>query len=249
LLLVSESRFRDGLVVIEGAKSRFSLSMAITLAIVALVFWGVTRPLVVRSHRNSGQTNAVSNARQIGLALFEFENEFGRFPDETTGAKIRQKAGNLWNPGASSSNDFFRQLIVTGYAAGEPMFYAQSSFSRKPDNRIEPSEQSLAPGEVGFGYLMNGGSAFNTEGNPARPIACAPLAFDGKKVSDRRIDPSIYDGKAVILRIDNSVQSIPIDQKSGAGYVGRGKTLLDTGLETVWGDSAKPVIIPPLPKR
>jgi hypothetical protein len=96
---------------------------------------------------------------------------------------------------------------------------------------------------------MNDNSAFNTKDNPARPLACAPLAFDGKTVSDRIFDDSLYGGKAVVLRIDNSVTLLPILKSTRMPTLGGGRFLLDTGPDTVWGESATPVIVPPLPKR
>jgi hypothetical protein len=211
--------------------------------------WSTTALRSKRSAHLADQRQAIHSARQIGFALFEFEKEYGSFPDETTAARVPRKGEMDLHLGDSSANDFFRQLIAGGVTDNETMFYAKAAFSRIPDNLIIPGEKAFAPGEVGFGYLMNGKSAFNTEGNPARPLACAPLAFDGKTVSDRTFDDSMYAGKAVVLRIDNSVTSLPIHKESKRASLGGGKSLLDTGLDTVWGESAKPIIVPPLPKR
>ena len=38
-------------------------------------------PLLRPTHRRADQTEAISNARQIGLALFEFESEYGAYPN------------------------------------------------------------------------------------------------------------------------------------------------------------------------
>ena len=51
------------------------------------------------------------------------------------------------------------------------------------------------------------------------------------------------------LGVSLILHSLPIDPQTHRAIPGGKKHLLDTGLETVWGDSAKPVIIPPLPKR
>jgi len=248
LLLVRKFGFRDVVAMKEDGKPRFSLTMWIVLIIAVLFFWGLTYPRVIRSQKKSEITDAINNARRIGFALFEFETEFGSFPDQTTAARVPQKKGVEWMLGDSSANDYFRQLIAGGFTDDETLFYAKTAFSRKPDNRIKPGVKALAPGEVGFGYLMNGKSAFSTKGNPSRPIACAPLAFDGKTVSDQNFDLSLH-AYAVVLRIDNSVTSLPIVKTSKLAALGGGKTLLDTGPDTVWGSAATPVIVPPLPKR
>ena len=233
----------------EEAKSGTSLSTWILLAIILFVIWGVIAP---QSHRRNPSLadlrKAVSNARMIGFALDAFEKEYGGFPDETTAAKVRLKTGTQLDLGQASSNDCFRQLIAAGMVTSEAAFYAKTEFTRSPNPRIEQGDEVLAPGEVGFGYLMNGASALTKEGNPSRVLLCAPLEFDGKTVSGQTFDYSMYDARAVVLRIDNSVTSLPLLKTSKLAAMGGGKFLLDTGPGTVWGDSAKPVIVPPLPK-
>jgi hypothetical protein len=139
-------------------------------------------------------------------------------------------------------------MIAAGIASSESLFYAKSRYTKKPDGIIGHGDKALLPGEVGFGYLMDGRTALTSKGNPARPLVCYPLAFDGKIVSDQAFDPSIHDGKAVILRVDNSAQSLPILSATRRAMLGGGKHLLQTGEDTVWGASVKPVIVPPLPK-
>ncbi len=235
----------------KGKEKPFTPAMWIILVVLLAICWVVIRPMFVREGKcREGQTETVSNAKQIGIALYEFESAFGTYPDETTAAKIRQKSGDRFNLGNSSSNDYFRQLIAVDIVSSETLFYAKAGYTKKPDNVIDPADMALAPGEVGFGYLMIGKTALNSDGNLARTLVCAPLAFDGKTVSDQKFDPTVKNGYAVILRMDNSVQSMPIDPTTRRVMLGVGgqKHLLETGSDTVWGDSAKPVIVPPLPK-
>ena len=213
------------------------------------VFFGVKEfKAEQRGKRLRAKYEAINNARQIGFALFEFEREYGRFPDAKTAAMLREKGKTGWKLEGNTSNDWFRQLIASGHVKDERIFYSKTAYTEKPDGKVSPIERALAAGEVGFGYLMNGDSAFSTEGNPARPIAVAPLAFDGKTVSSRTFDVGIFDHKAVVLRVDNSVQSVPILKKTKEAMLGGGKTLLETGPDAIWGDKVRPVIVPPLPK-
>jgi hypothetical protein len=251
LLLVDNTRQCDKEEMNEAGKSRYSMVMWIVLAVVLLVSGLVSFPLFVRQGKcREGQTESVSNARQIGLALFEFQTAYGSFPDETTAAKVRLKTGDDINFGTASSNDYFRQLIAAQIANSEAMFYAKTAYTEKPDNVTKPGAKALAPGEVGFGYLMDGKSALDPKGNPSRPLACSPLALVGKTVSNQFFDSSFNKGRAVVLKMDNSVQSLSIDPDSRRGFIsGLEKHLLQTGSDTVWGDSAKPVIVPPSPKN
>lgn len=225
--------------------------MWIILIIVALLIALMAVPLLVRERRRGDgkSQNAVWNARSLGLALDQFATEFGSFPDELTALKIHAQIGTDWKLTGKSANDPLRQLIAAGILKSEADFYAKTAFSVKPDNRCENTDTAIGPGELGFGYLMNGTRALDRSGNPARGILCAPLAMEQGAVSSKFFDPAPYGGKAVILRIDTSVQAVPIEKDSKLAMLGGGKSLLDTGLDTVWGESVTPVIVPPLPKR
>ena len=115
------------------------------------------------------------------------------------------------------------------------MFYAKVGGTKKPDDDISRGN-ALVPGEVAFGYV----SGMTIAGNPARVIAFCPII-----PGTDRFDPKPFDGKAVVLRIDNSVASLPID-KDGHAMLG-GKTLFQTGMDTVWGQNVPDVRYPELP--
>jgi type II secretory pathway pseudopilin PulG len=228
-------------------KPTFNWLMLVVGILVVMALAGLTAPITVRSRKKPDQTEAINNARQIGLALLEFETEYGTYPDEKTASVVLENTKTTLNLTDLSANSFFRQLIAADMAQAETMFYCKTAFSKKPDNRFDTPETALAPGEVGFGYLLNGKSAFKTKDNPARPLLCAPLAYDGKSVSNHRFDPIPFDRRAVILRIDNSFTSLLIDPKTGEPTLKDGKSLLQTGPETIRGTD-NPTIIPPLPK-
>jgi hypothetical protein len=128
------------------------------------------------------------------------------------------------------------------------MFYAKANYTKKPDNVFNTSTSALAAGEVGFGYIMNGTTAFSTSGNPSRPIVAAPLAGTTTPATDGTFDVDMYDSKAVVLRIDNSVQSLNVVKTTKQAQVGGGKTLLQSGADTVWGTDATPTMVAPTPK-
>ena len=197
---------------------------------IVVSFW-LTQPMVIRSHRNSDQTEAVSNARQIGMALFEFETEYGRFPDARTIAEVQKKTGTLLPLDTRISNDFFRQLIGSRIAQSEPMFYAKIRGARKPDGLMDPAH-ALTKGEVGFAYL----SGLTSKGNPSRPIVVTPLI-----PGTDRFDPKPFDGRAIILKMDNSVTSMIIG-KDGC-VMANGKNLLDP-TNPVWGSEKWTLVWP-----
>ena len=227
-------------------RSGFTLVELLVVIVIIAALAGLTAPMVIRQRKKADQTEAVSNARQIGLALFEFETAYGSFPDNSTGTEVTANTGSALTFGGSASNDYFRQLIAAEISQSEAMFYAKTAFSKKPDNVFNTPQNALAAGEVGFGYIMNGNLAFSTAGNPSRPIVVAPLAFP---FQTGQFDLDLYDSKAVVLRIDNSVQSIPVLRQSKLAQLGGGKNLLQVGDDTVWGTGVTPQIINPQAKQ
>lgn len=136
------------------------------------------------------------------MCLFEFESEYGKFPDASTIAAVKAKSGSLLPLGTKTSNDYFRQLIASGIAQNEQFFYADIAKVRKPDGLIDPSH-AIGKGECGYSYL----SGLSSQGNPSRPIVVTPLI-----PGTNRFDPKPFEGKAVILKLDNSVSSLPINK-------------------------------------
>lgn len=224
----------------------FTLVELLVVIVIIAALAGLTAPMVIRQRKKADQTEAVSNARQVGMALFEFETAYGSFPDSTTAPTVTENTGTTLTFSGSAANDYFRQLIAAEICQSETMFYCKTGFSKKPDNVFNTSQNALAQGEVGFGYIMNTNTAFSTAGNPARPIVVAPLAYP---FQTGQFDVDMYDSKAVVLRIDNSVQSIPVLKTSKLAQLGGGKNLLQTGEETVWGTGVVPTIVNPQAKQ
>ncbi len=185
-------------------------------------------PLLLRSRKKSDQTEAVSNARQVGLSLLEFQQTFGTFPDTDTAAVGREKFPTDLKLGTKFSNDFFRQMIASEIAQSEQMFYAKREGARKPDN-VFTGTKALEKGECGFTYLLGA----TTMDNPRRPLVVTPMI-----PGTDRFDPVPLEGKAVVLRLDNSVMSYIIE-KDGHILVD-GRNLMDPH-HPIW-DGHAPVI-------
>ena len=174
----------------------------LVLVVVILAMAGLTAPMVIRCPKKASQTEATSNLRQIGLAIFEFETEYGAYPNDDTRALVaKSHPDHGLNLSGKSSNALFRQLFAAGLTQSEAMFYAEVKGTKKPDGVISPGEL-LKKGEVGFGYI----AGLSTEGNPARVIAFCPII-----PGTDRFDPKPFKGKAVALRIDQSVSSYKIN--------------------------------------
>jgi prepilin-type N-terminal cleavage/methylation domain-containing protein len=229
----------------KNMRGGFTLVELLVVIVIIAALAGLTAPMVIRQRKKADQTEATSNARQIGLAMFEFETAYGSFPDSTTATQVTESTGSQLTLTGNTANDYYRQLIAAEIAQSEALFYAKTAFTKKPDNIFNNSSNALAAGEVGFGYIMNGALAFSTAGNPARPLLAAPLAFP---FQTGQFDPDFYDAKAVVLRIDNSVQSLPVLRQSKLVQLGGSKNLLQPGEDTVWGTGVTPTMVNPQPK-
>ncbi|MEO5715596.1 MAG: DUF4190 domain-containing protein [Luteolibacter sp.] len=219
----------------NGAETGSGLAIAglvtgyVGIFIIGIAFLaGLTAPLVIRQRKKADQTQAVSSARQLGLALFEFESEYGAFPNEDTVAKV---AANTGSPAVSgrSSNARFRQLIRAEISQTEMFFYAHAQGMHAPDN-VFTGDQALEKGECAFAYVEN----LDPKDKTPRPIAMTPFIS-----GTDHFDYKPFDGKAVILWSDNSVRSLPIDRATGQVML-NGKNLLDP-TNPVW--SGKPLVL------
>ena len=228
----------------------FTLVELLVVIVIIAALAGLTAPMVIKQRNKANQTEAVSNARQVGFAMFEFENEYGSFPDATLGETINTSVGgDLVAPTTiSSSNDAFTQLLAAGIATSEQMFYCKTAYSTlKPDNVFTKKEDALKKGDVGFGYMMNtDNKAFSASGNSGRVLIATPLKYSGSFTA-KQFDKDAYDSKAVILKMDNSVTSLQIN-KDGEAVLGGVKKLFDEGTDTVWGEGVTPTMVNPLAK-
>jgi hypothetical protein len=189
-------------------KSRHKFWWIIFLGLGTVVFLEFATPFFVSdSRRRTHIVTAVKNAKQIGLALFEFESQYGEYPDASTALAVKSQTGSTWALGDATSNDLFQQLFVAGICEPEEMFYAKTPWSKKPD-KIQSSEaDTLAANECGFAYIVG----LSSKDDPATPICVTPLE-PGKLTFDR--EP--FDSRAVILRVDQSAISLPIDPSGRA---------------------------------
>jgi type II secretory pathway pseudopilin PulG len=214
------------------------------LIILVAAIAGMVAPMVIQQRKKAEMSMTISNARAAGLALMEFEMEYGRFPDAETAAAVAENTrSNLAIPG-TSANDHLRQLIAAGIAPNEPVFYAKTDFTHEPDNAMDTPDTALAPGECGFGYVMNGETGLTTSIHPSAPVLCAPLVWDFDSVSGTNFDPYLYDRRVVLLHIDMSVRPHRLNSTTGQVML-EGHPWLATGEGTVWGTEIKPRVAVP----
>ena len=212
-------------------KKSFDWLNWVSLAFILTVLVAVILPMRGHSSRKPKQTEAVSNLRQIGFALLEFESQYGAYPNDETAAKVVTKTKTDLDLAGASSNTLFRQLFATGIVTSEGIFHAKVEGAKKPDGVISAGK-ALAPGEVAFGYI----AGLSASGNPARPIAFCPII-----PGTDRFDPEPFDGKAVVLLVDNSVRTLNID---GNGHAMLGPQNILSPKNPIWDGQAPDIRYP-----
>jgi len=223
----------------------FTLVELLVVIVIIAALAGLASPAILRSRKKADQTEAVSNARQIGISLMDFDTEYGSFPDTVTAAAVAAATETTVVSGASA-NDRFRQLIRAGIVESEAIFYAKTAFTRKPDGIIN-GEEALKGGEVGFSFFVKAdGGGLSSAGNSGRPILVTPSKESLLATGD--FDPDPFDSKAVILKLDNSVTSVNIIKASGRILLS-GKAPLATGEDTVWGTGITPAFAHPTKRQ
>ena len=172
-----------------------------SLSILYLLAIRILPVAMARANAGHYKDEAIRNLRQIGLMLFLFDDDYGRFPDATTIPTVQAATSTTLALGNSSSNELFRQLLATG-TADEMIFWADlSGNGRYPDGVLGPD--ALVPGECAFTYI----AGLDSNGAGETPVVMAPVIRGTWK-----FDPKPFDGKAVVLFLNSSTTAFPIDK-------------------------------------
>jgi hypothetical protein len=169
---------------------------------------------------------SVSNLRQLSLALFAFDAEYGEFPSKETGEDVKEATGTSLEFGTATSNEYFRQLIAS--VVGSERIFQLGATAKLADDRIKAGE-ALVKGECDFAYVTGS----TTANDPATPLVLGPLV-PGKL----KFDPVPLAGKAVVLTVDGAVRTFPIT--ADGDVILDDKSLFDPA-QPYWKDR-KPVV-------
>lgn len=191
------------------------------MVLVCSAIIGLFSPAVISSPKSRDRAEAVSHAKQIGLALFEFCDDYGCYPSQATALELQKfNADCTAKLGNASSNDFFRQLFTAGTLDRETPFFAKSRDSRRPDN-VTSNFKLLEKGEVGFAYVVSHAACKVKD----FPIVLTPLARGELKFDYESARKFFGGNKVVVLWADNSV-TIETVNKDGRVIL-NGKSFFD----------------------
>ena len=190
------------------------MKAALFFSLVVLAFVFTVAPPVLTSRDAAHVARAINKAKQVSIALTEFESSYGHLPGEVIPAELQE----TYPPqNRSDSNYILGQLIAAGTLISEKEFIIKGvEFS---DDIITPSDQILRAGECQFSYISAAGDTpINYNDFPANtPVLLAPMISQSSQ-----FDPAFYGDKevAIFVRLDSSVTRVPVD-RSGAVYVSK----------------------------
>ena len=198
------------------------MAMWIVGIFVLVAFILVNPPTIFPQRKVANRSEAMNNMRSIGLAMLEFDQEFGSFPNDDTAKEVIESTsteiGELTGP---HSNPYFRQLIAFGIQT-ELMFYAPHPENIHRPDSIMTAGKALAPGEVGMSYVYG----LSTSSDPRLPLLLSPMK-SGTHQAWRRT----FGKKAAVLLVDrpgDPFKNPPHDiNRKGQILLADGSLLLD----------------------
>lgn len=213
------------------------VELLVVIAIIATLA-GVGVPVLLGKKKEGDKAQATLNAKQVGMALFSFDGDYGEFPSDKTEATISGDNSSAVFSSASGANKYLSQLFAGGYIDQEKPFFAKGPMCRQnPDNNSADASNRLKAGENGFGYVMQSATeSLNSSMVSNLPLLVAPNASgnDGKQ-----FDLDSYNKKAIVLSIDMSVSTVTVKTDKTI-------KLLETGTGTPWETSGlTPTVLAP----
>jgi prepilin-type N-terminal cleavage/methylation domain-containing protein len=192
------------------AKGFTLVELLVVIAIIAALA-ALSTPVVLKQQKKASATEAVNNAKQMFILLFEFDQDNGGYP----GSSLRNSTGLV----SASSNGAFKEFLISSAIDTEEIFYANTGWSVQPDGDIGVAPTyttGLAAGECGFQYIMKGADeSFGTTSPSAVPLVVTP-GIDAA-LTGGEFNINAFGGKAVILFNDGSCKSLPITEGATAG--------------------------------
>ncbi len=196
-------------------QSAFTLIEILILIFVLAVLAGIALPVFTSVGRKGAQTKALSNAKQISLALRLYASDNnGAYPSFTL------QDGKPTKTVVPDSNTAFAQLFPT-YIQEENIFWLSKSAFCSPNPPDEVMDtppldtpvHTLAKGENEWAYVVN----LNDSGNPAVPLIADGFADPVKHTytKNQLQRGGVWRGLfAIVIRADSSGKVERVDQST-----------------------------------
>ena len=191
------------------------IELLVVIAIIAILA-SIALPVFTSVQIKGAQTKALSNAKQIGLALRLYASDNnGIYPSYQT-----DSSGNPTTTQVTTSNDAFCQLFPT-YVKQEAIFWVAKSAwcnSNPPDEQtdspmVSPSTLTLAQGENEWAYVLN----LNDSSNPSVPLLADGFVDQAAHTytQDATAKGGVWKAaNAIVIKADSSGNLLKVDQST-----------------------------------
>ena len=194
------------------ARSAFTLIELLVVITIIAILAGIALPVFTSVQVKGAQTKALSNAKQIALALRLYSSDNnGIYPSFTL------QNGAPTTTTVNDSNTAFAQLFPT-YVQSENIFYlAKSAFTPTvPDEvtdnpPVDTPVNTLKAGENEWAYVLNQ----NDSSNPAEPLIADGFASKTAHTytKDATVKGGVWKGvNAIVVRADSSGKVEQVNQ-------------------------------------
>ena len=221
----------------------FTLTELLVVMTILVVLAGIAPASIFKALKRAAVAEAINNAKQVKLALDVFALDFdGQFPNEDT-AEYLAKGGT----GTTYSNDFFRQLFLSGVTESEIIFWVKNSpaagSNSAPDDKVKEGgrmqpQEILQDGDVHWAYISEQTNLDTTS---------RPLLIDGYEKNTSEWDPDLWENKVIVVRIDGSTKAMRMRLSDGKVLDGSKNDILSSQADAWDGDSPSDLLKQPQP--
>ena len=211
------------------AKGFTLVELLVVIAIIAALA-ALSTPVVLKQQKKAAATEAVNNAKQHFILLFEFDQDNGQYPLLAT----VNPSGNA----STTANAALKEFFFGSQIDSEDIFFCKNGLTTKADGDIGDAgtyTEALAAGECGFHYVTASGTAAHSTASASG----VPLVFTpGDALTPTTASPfstAPFGGRAVILFNDGAVKSLPIKVGTTAG-----KGTVEIGGENIFAGTYPP---------
>ncbi|MDB4544358.1 hypothetical protein N9Z83_00270 [Akkermansiaceae bacterium] len=200
------------------------------LAIIAVLI-ACLIPHLDKPRKSAAKAFAISSMKHIGIAMTEFESQFGHRPLSHTRIEFETPYPQQ---DREDSNALLGQLIASGMCDSEKIFTLRSGAysSSLADDVLSPASEILKPGECHFTYISSKKGNGEYTGSSGLPVIVSHMI-----PGTSQFDPDIFNHEAAYLKLDSSVATCKVSPDGKALCKGQGQLgLLDHGPDTLWGN-------------